>query len=216
MADADGRLARQCSVWCRHGRVVPNVSNWRAGDVVLSRTSKLIDWVAIYQGAILPGKDAAKWNHVGVYDGTGFIWDANPHVHVQERSVGDYLLGKDEIAIVRVKEFAISSTELIGLLGDVAQTSYDMTSYAGLLSWRLMASALVYGNDLRQAVDNDAPAVICSTFLERVLRHATAGQVFPDTPIVVPADYAVSTRFTHVPVAWHRLAAVDLRETVGA
>lgn len=205
--DVSSRTIRLLSLWTIHGRVMPDIHAWRPGDIVLS-SSAAIHPIMAYQQLLYPGSPASGWTHVGMYDGTGFVWDANPRVHVQERSVGAYLIGKRAVALIRPRNFEITTEDLGPALVDWVRARYDLIS----LTDRLLARVARLG--AKDPVEEGS--LVCSTFLDRVLLHAGGRHYFPALPVVVPADFASSDQFEPVPLAWHRPVARQMSRLVEA
>jgi hypothetical protein len=197
----DAGIVSRCRVNTLVGLVIPNVFDWRAGDVVLSSAHppNMVDPISIYQSFLYPDVEQARWTHVGIYDGDGTIWDANPDTNVQARSVGDYILSKGAISIVRLRHAEIDPGRLQEEIFLLKGRRYDMRPLAAMLLMRVFAGV----GKLRPR-EPDAEAVVCSTFLEHVFRHL-GYDCFAKISVVVPADYAGSDAFQLVPLRWHRL-----------
>lgn len=199
ISPAAGELLAASRINTLHGMVVPNVEAWRAGDVVLSKAEGASSMlIAEYQGFLYPYSEAAEWTHVGLYDGDGIIWDANPQAHVQARHVADYLMSKTEIAIVRPQAVAFDSRQITEQVAVMSRSRYNLPPMALFLLERVFK-----GVGVQRPEDVPPEDVICSTLIERVYRHC-GHEPFPHLKVVLPADYAASTKFLRVELGWCR------------
>lgn len=78
-------------MYTRHGPIVPNVQDWLPGDVIVSRRNRVGNKAITAYQQMLGLKEAAKWSHVSIYAGDGFLWDATPGHHIQGRTTGEFV-----------------------------------------------------------------------------------------------------------------------------
>lgn len=183
--------SRLAGIRSHAGPIAPNIREWAAGDIVISRPLKRPSGVDALQRLMRPSKDAS-WTHVGVYDGDGFIWDANPKIDVQERSVGDYMLTKSSVRVVRSKNIPRGITDLRHVLNQLASLSYDVPA-----AIRTMLKPDGRGEEAEGGI-------VCSTFVERVYRHAFRCQLFRTVALPLPVDFLDHPDFAVVPTRWLR------------
>ena len=186
-------------VFCVLGGLSPNVSDWRCGDVIVSKPlSHTLNPVVAYQRMV--ATSAAEWSHVGIYNGRGYIWDANPSVNVQERAVGDFLVARRTVAVLRPNAAAISEEDLYGVLREFVGSRYDVMAHKEMLIRRVFEQWTPESFKIEE-VSN---LLICTTFVERVLRHAFLIQPFKDVILPLPADFMTSKHFSSIPLQWKR------------
>ncbi|MDB5530253.1 MAG: hypothetical protein JWR51_3356 [Devosia sp.] len=187
-----------------HGPLVANLGDWTAGDLVLSSepSPNIFNPITTYQRFIYPGWDVHRWTHVGVYDGRGLIWDANPDANIQSRSVTDYLLKKPVVKLVRFRQMALSAAALDDALISLSKTTYDMPSLGLLLLARVLGM-----EDANTVVNSNTETAICSTFVERVYWRCGVNSIIPKIRMLVPADFAADPSFYTVPIQWCRPSA---------
>jgi hypothetical protein len=215
---------------CKFGQIVPNIWDWRVGDVVLVRgavkasslSEKAVDSAIVrYQRAIIfnerkvrspsPDEEAAVlWTHVAVFDGQ-HLWEAMPGRDVNCKTLRDYFKDPIEIAIRRFKNCAITKQELNDAIRELLGSQYP-SSIRGVTAETLAARyrrAISDQHDRSQSPrtnENDVSTdeVICSRFVQRVLNLATARLPLNNVLVALPADFALSDEFTSVPIGWFR------------
>lgn len=190
--------------------LVPNISDWRAGDVILVRAGSRLrpSPVAIYQSLVagLP-KGSAAFTHVGVYDGDGHVWEANPAYNIRMSTVASVLGKRARFRVSRLKDTRIDPARLAEICRHLRDTR-RYPSYADFirpqialkLGSRLLKRGAIAGPDPAAASDS----LVCSSFVFHALNIAGSRPVQINQPFIVPADFASPAVFHPVPVSWCR------------
>jgi hypothetical protein len=210
-----GPLPPHAGVWTRHGLVAPDLSQWRAGDVVLSKPKS---WPVprpanpVVAAQSFLGLDNAEWTHVGVYNGHSAIWEALPLVSVQETPVGSFVRDKSAIRVLRHMTGRATPEALREAIVGIMPLRYDWSIVAPVLVQQLIRQAL--SAVAREADDLRAP-VVCSVLVDRVLRAVFDQDYRFSVPgrVVLPADFPANRTFAEVDLRWHLVEPLPYPET---
>lgn len=189
-------------MYTRYGPIVPNVHEWRPGDVIVSRRNRVGNKAITAYQQLLGLKETALWSHVAIYAGDGFLWDATPGHHIQGRSTGEFVRTVVEFGVFRLIGPKLDAETLNRHIREQSTQRYNVGTYLFEL-----ASRAIPFTGRRQDLKLPSASVICSVFVERVLFRTAGRQIFDDIPVPVPADFADPTRFNALDLRWCRPAA---------
>jgi hypothetical protein len=183
------------------GRIVPNVDQWRPGDVVVFRAamiSKSLPIVA-YQKLVFGSDDAAWWPHVGIYDGQGVVWDAVPKYNVRHRTVAQVL--QQERRTLSLRRYPASPIDPQRLAAFLAMQGQNYSATSPVIRRLLLARAGLARTPKVLGINEQD--IICSQLVDRALSFAIQGY---RTPYIVPlpGDYMHATEFADVATYWCR------------
>lgn len=185
-----------------------NIWEWATGDVLLTGPDDDgigEDIITRYQRSLDPCPEHHRWWHVGLYDGRAGIYEALPGEDVVLSPVWKWAGEKTIVHRLRLKDSDIDQATFDEAVHELRGGSYNMTRQIMMLlavraarrGIRMPALKGNYGGD----------ALICSVFVERVLRHVAQREIFRDVEIVTPLDFAAHPGFESVPTYWQRYAA---------
>jgi hypothetical protein len=222
---SDYPLKADCAFKYSDGSLVSyNLEDWATGDILLSGPFvgqerfgptgiSAAHAVIFYQRQLDPVLAHHRWWHVGVYNGCGAIVEALPFRHVVHTPVGQWAAEKPSVHRLRLKGFQTDPDRLSHVFGDLENSSYQInTQIMKLLAMRLARTA---GINRPLADGYNGEALICSVFVERVLRHAAQREVFRDVEIVTPRDFAAHRDFESMPTFWCRYSSRDVTAAGG-
>lgn len=182
-----------------------NMADWQIGDVVLTGpdlSSVGTDQITSYQKLLNGDPNLHRWWHVALYDGAGNLVEANQNVNVRNISVASW--AASQVVTHRLR-LATASIDQIAFQNAVAalsgQTYHASAQIMALLASRAARSELSLPA-MKKPYNGDE--LICSVFVERVLRNTVNKELFPRKEIVVPLDYAASSDFISQPTFWCR------------
>lgn len=183
----------------RAGRVFC-LSGWqlKPGDVFLTknavRPSKGSHYIAAYQ-ALFHQPHQSQWTHVSIYEGDGIIWDAMPNQHIRKITVTQLMRECSHLEVFRLVVPQISANRLQDGLIKFSEDSYhfDVDLRARLLD----RVRYFVDNDYRGVLPSEK-VVVCSTWVQKVLRYASQTGVLADVYVPIPSDFAAHGDFAPV------------------
>lgn len=179
-------------VRCGSDHFLPNLDEWRAGDVVLfQRTAKSMgDAVARLQRLARLGADS-DWTHVGIYDGFGRVWDAMPGSNVRTRSMQDVFADENWVRIRRVLDLPASKERVLRELTSLGTAIYDPWAFRARYLARLARIDKIAAWDALWLPlgAEDYEYVVCSTFVSMALRRFERVAAVDGSPLPLPADF---------------------------
>lgn len=182
-----------------------NLDDWATGDILLTGPDDQdvgIDVITGYQKRIDANINHHRWWHVGIFDGISNIYEALPEQHVIQTPVSVWAAEKPVIHRVRAKAMTIHQRDFDAAVQSLKSEAYEVTRHVSTL---LVARAVRTGVRLPAMKRNyDGQALICSVFVERVLRHVTQKEIFKSIEIALPLDFAASGDFVSMPTVWRR------------
>ena len=177
--------------------------DWCVGDVVLFRGDEdgkpgnaaraIIEGFQKGAGATHP-----EWVHVGLYDGNGCVYDAQPQKNVGRHYVADLIERPGFIHVRRLRNLVTSTQKVRAAIKEQGNAKYRMWApeHIAGLAQRLARRSL--SDERLESPD----FVICSVFVDKVLSLAAGSQIFRKLPIVMPCDFADSVDFECVETKW--------------
>jgi hypothetical protein len=199
------RLAPHCTFQSPHGRILPNIDDWRPGDILAYRSSSALPAPAeaaiiAYQTAVFGFVEPRLWTHVAIYDGNGLIWDAMPNVGVRQNTVAHALrTAGDTVSLRRwVNAPPISAHALATFLMQQLHLVYSLSTRQtmALLAQRLAGSSA-------SKVPITERDVFCSSLVTRVFNAVVPGFSFPHR-IALPGDFLHLADYDEVDLYWCR------------
>lgn len=176
----------------------PNLEDWRPADVVLfSSEAKIAGSAQTALVRALQSREVgdprhARWTHIGIYDGAGSIWDANPWANVARRPLKQVIARPRLLYVRRLRGLAVTRRALFDAVRAHSSAKYD---FFPILAERIAP-------DAEQSEDHSRAA--CSVFVNRVLVQLARRRLFTDLTYPTPASFAVSSLFEDVPAQWRR------------
>jgi hypothetical protein len=193
-------LTPYCCLHTPFGQIVPNVHDWRTGDVVVVRAPRGLAGAPIvaYQSLIFGMQEPCMWTHVGIYDGNGHVWDAVPTHNVRHRSIAQVAQEGRTISVRRLAGLHIDSHRLTAFLSFQLHQRFSVTAVPVrrlLIHRALRATGLPPLSLLTDEI------VFCSILVLRALQYATNGLPFSEI-IPLPADFMAKPQFHEVSAHW--------------
>jgi len=182
----------------RHERVTLSLGALKAGDIILTRPlhqSVGSRAVAACQRGLGCGTHASSWTHVAIFDGLS-AWEAMPGTGVAARSI-HHIVDRDvRVLVRRLAGHDFDQGRLMKVLVAQESVDYSVLPYLPSLLQRRL------GLKPAAAAPSQLPQLICSVFVDRVLKMTANRTLFPSVQVTVPADFQSSDQFVDVPLAW--------------
>jgi hypothetical protein len=192
-----------CCLQTPFGQIVPNVHDWRTGDIVAMRSPSGLTSAPIvgYQTIVFGLSEARHWTHVGIYDGNGHVWDAVPRHNVRHRSVAQLAQEGRTISIRRlVAGPTIDSGRLSAYLSFQLNQRFAISTTHVM---RLLIQRALRTSGIAPLAPISADIVFCSLLCLRALQYATNGLTFSEI-IPLPGDFMAKREFQEVDAYWCR------------
>jgi hypothetical protein len=180
------------------GTYVPNLSEWRLGDIVLVEADGPVgSMIRFFQS--LTGKllvlVGSRWSHAAIYVGNGMVIDACFPQGVGEQSLWTYC-EKRRITLRRLANAAIPTA-------DVAKIATMAKPHVGEPYAALQPVLAKLG----WAPNPNPAALYCSTFVGLVVTEATTVDLSADPRYqpLLPATLAGHHELTPVPLTWRNI-----------
>lgn len=181
----------------------PNIDQWRPGDLLLFHVPENTPWVSsfIIKAQSL-GYDHvhARWHHVAVYVGDGFLCEARVLGGIQYRPLDDYV-GKYWIRVRRDNGMSDSEGFRLAIRAMTRlRKSYGFIEIAKL-SWRA-----IKGFSTWSPLALGPKGVICSHLYNMAYMAVTKRLLWDtdDRPIL-PAELSATSVLSDVSVFWRRI-----------
>lgn len=154
--------------------------------------------IASYQSLVFSSDKVSCWSHVAIVGADGFVWDANPGLDIMARSLSEFLEGVDILHARRVRGREWD----LRLLDDVIREQSRAT-YPQLADRDVTRYLLSYMAGRAEPVPFDRNELICSSFVDRVVREALSIEPFPEDapPLALPGHFAQSGAFECIRLA---------------
>lgn len=156
-----------------------------------------------YQSLFCEDPELYRWWHVAIYDGDGFVWEALPGQNVIKSDVNDWVSTQYSIHRLRLADAEFSQSELMQALSEQADAQYKVNGHIKAL----LAARASRNKTPLPAWKNgySGSDLICSVFVERVIRDLTSKEVFRNCEIVIPMDFACHPEIDSVDTHWCRV-----------
>jgi hypothetical protein len=174
-----------------------NLEDLRCGDVILYDGSTKTHPVSTIQRVRFSAHHSLT-THVGIFDDSLTIWEANPNKNVSLSSISDLIRSDKRISVKR-PIVQIECRNLSKNLLDLANSTYRVDFNLGLSSFMGPSGSV-------EKTGLPPKYVVCSTFVSYVLRRTTKASFFHDVLTVFPAHFASSDQFVDIPIRWQRIA----------
>lgn len=201
-AQGVGRAPREPNVpayW--PGTYVPNLSDWKPGDIVLVEAAGLggglIQLAQTITAKPLMGL-GSQWSHAAIYIGQGMVVDATFGAGVQQQSVWNYCQLR-AITLRRIDDPSIPAADIANIAMyaqlHVGQSYSALQALLGKLGWPASAKT------------PNPNAVYCSTFAGLVVAEATTINLaaHPSCQPLYPAVLAMHPDLDAVPLGWRNI-----------
>lgn len=170
-------------------RLVPNLSDWMVGDVVVVQGKWLLNAVQL-ASLSRANRDGHEYTHAGIYVGQGVLIDAMPRGGIARRSLAAYV--NRPVGLRRLPD--ISDQERTGIAD--AAASYIGQSYSW---WAAIASKLVPAQ-----INLGRRALYCSTLVAEAVELGCGKQLdaLPTYRPLYPAALAKHEALDAVELEW--------------
>lgn len=180
------------------GSYAPNLSDWRAGDIVLVEGVGL-SGLFIQAGQAVSGRAmalASGWTHAAIYTGAGMVVDATVGGGIQRQSLWNYVHHR-AITVRRIDDPAIPHADVriaLAASAHVGKPCSRLQVVLGKLGW---PTALV----------PDPDALYCSSLVGLVVAQAINVVLWEDTAFqpLFPASIAVHPDLDTVQLHWRNI-----------
>lgn len=180
-----------------------NFDEWVAGDVILSGSlleEAGLEQITHYQSRFSQDPEIYRWWHVAIYAGKGVIWEALPGKDVTQTEVQTWVSRQYSIHRMRFKSTDFDNAGLEQALAEQADAEYKVNGHIkALLAARASRSKTPLPAWKRSYSGNE---LICSVFVERVIRQVAQQEVFRGMEIVIPMDFACHPEFDSTDTHW--------------
>lgn len=182
------------------GTYVPNLSDWRLGDILLAKGTGLVG-VGIQLGQSITARPhmalGAAWTHAAIYVGGGMVVDATGKLGVDEQSLWNYV-ERRPITLRRITDPAVTRAEI----DDIAACARTHIGepYSTL---QVILAKLGWGT----AQTPNRNALYCSTFVGLVVTEATQVELASKKRYqpLYPGVLATHPGLTSVPLEWRNI-----------
>lgn len=146
--------------------------------------------------------EAARFTHVGIFDGRSHVWDVTPAEDVQRRCLSSFLAAEGEVSVVRFRSASNRNALQAALKKRLCQP-YGI----GLEIGALLRARIKRDNAIVRKRDFSEKRTICSLFVIDVLAGASGTYPCGDLEIALPGDFLTHNDFSPVEIGWRRLIA---------
>ncbi len=154
--------------------------------------------VSTMQSFVFDDELHSLWSHVAIMGGDDNVWDIMPDKMVRRLTFADFVRDVDLLAVRCLRGKPFDADDLQAHILDQARCDYPsfarpgtVLAFVRMMSRRSLAEVRFKQNEL-----------ICSTFVDRILRLAASREILPDDrpPLVLPGHFARSSAFEDVPM----------------
>ncbi len=193
-----GTGLRRCILTGTGGTFQIDYSHVAAGSVLLTRSLFALGGktVSTVQSFVFDDPLHSLWSHVGIMGGDGYVWDIMPDQMVRRLTFQDFVRDVDLLAIRSLRGAALDADLLQAHVEDQAHCDYPSFAHAATI----LAFVRMMGGRRLADIRFKPNELICSTFVDRILRLAADREILPDDrpPLVLPGHFARSTAFADV------------------
>ena len=182
------------------GTYVPNLSEWKAGDIVLVEATGFLGSV-IQAGQTITTNPmmalGSRWSHAAVYIGNGIVVDAQYGTGVQQCSLWNYCQHR-ATTVRRLDDPAIPAPLVANIAG--CAVSHIGESYS-------VIQAVLAKLGWPSAQTPNDQALYCSTFAALVITEATGFELAsdPQWQPLYPSMLAMHSDLSVVPLEWRNI-----------
>ena len=196
-----GRASRERGVpsgW--PGTYVPNLSEWKPGDIVLMEATGFVGMFIKARQAGSANMAAAlanRWSHAAIYVGNGVLVHAVHPAGVQQCSVWTYCHHR-ALTVRRIDDPAIASAEIAKIAGCAVSHIGEPYSVVEVV---MAALGWPYSQKPHDA------SLYCSTFAGLVVAEATGVELAsdPQWQPLFPSTLAAHSELSAVPLEWRNI-----------
>lgn len=154
--------------------------------------------VAAMQSFIFDDPMHSMWSHVAIVGEGLRVWDIMPDEHVREQSMGEFLSECDLLAARALKGVFFDPDDLQRHIVEQRGSTYPNLSQPHFV--QAFLAMMMKG---RQPPRFNSGELVCSTFVDRILRVASRIEILPDDrpPLALPGHFARSSAFVDVPLS---------------
>lgn len=191
---------RSCILTGAGGSFQIDYSHVAPGSVLLTRGLFALGGksVSTVQSFIFDDELHSLWSHVGIMGADGWVWDIMPDQMVRRVAFADFIRDVDLLAVRSLLGEPLDSDLLQAHIVDQSRCDYPSFAQAGTIMAFIRMMAARRMTEIRFKPNE----LICSTFVDRILRLAANREILPDDrpPLVLPGHFARSTAFADVPM----------------